>query len=260
MGDKTIIHDQFDEEGPLPPGLLLQLTFLAGANQGRIEKLYKKTTVLGRSQGDIILNDTAASSRHAEIVFDGGQFAVRDLNSTNGTILNGGQVWDSVINNGDEITIGNTVIKVEIKQAAASASWADLGMQEQPEAQAPVDDNEITNVALDRNDPLDQPVPQGVKAGLQVVSGLDAGQKLLLTKRGTVIGRAGADLQLHDLDVSRKHASIEFMSPERVILKDLRSRNGTYVNDKWTSVTNLKNGDLIKVGNTEIKVFLSTGQ
>ena len=89
-----------------------------------------------------------------------------------------------------------------------------------------------------------------------MISGLNSGAKLLVKKRGTLIGRAGADLLLHDLDVSRKQASIGFMSAQRVILKDLRSRNGTFLNDRWISVANLANGEIIRVGNTQIKVFL----
>jgi len=258
MNDRTIIRDEYSEEGPLPPGILIQLSFVAGPQQGQSEKLFKTRTVLGRSKGDIILKDTAASGQHAEIVFEGGRFIIRDLSSTNGTFLNGGQVWDSYLNNDDEITIGNSVIRVTLKQMAKSASWADLGMDESsPQAQSE-DDNEVTNINAEweAEDPLAKPLPPGAKAGLQVISGLDSGHKLLVKKRATLIGRAGADLILHDLDVSRKHACIEFMSPQRVIIKDLRSRNGTFLNDRWTSIANIANGDIIRVGNTQIKVFL----
>lgn len=258
MSDRTQFRTEYDDAGPLPPGLLIQLTFLAGPLQGKVEKLYKRNTYLGRSEGDIVLKDNAASKKHALIGFEGGRVFVRDLDSTNGTLLNGGRVWEAFVNSLDEITIGETVIKVEIKQVSASASWANLGMEETPTAGEPAS-GEITVVPTDRDstDPLGKPLPKGVKGGLQVSSGLDAGLRHVIKKRGTVIGRVGADFELHDLSVSRKHASIEFMSEDRVILKDLRSGNGTFLNDRWTSVANLGNGDVIKVGNTVITFYLS---
>ncbi len=258
MGDKTIIRTDFDEGGPLPPGLLVQLTFLSGPLQGKVEKLYKRQTVLGRSSGDIVINDTAISKEHVMIGFEDGRLFVRDMNSTNGTLLNGGQVWEAFLNNNDEVTLGSTVIRVEIRQTAASASWADLGMVDSAPKQG-VSSGGDTNPMQDRagKNPLDGPAPPGAKAGLQVTVGLDAGLKFVLRKRGTIIGRGeNADVDLTDMNVSRNHASIEFMSPERVIIKDMRSMNGTFLNGRWISVSNLTHGDVIKVGNTEIKVFL----
>lgn len=258
MSDRTVYRTDFDSEGPLPPGLLIQLVFLTGPLQGRTEKLYKRNTYLGRSEGDIVLKDGAASKKHAMIGFEGGRVFVRDLDSTNGTLLNGGRIWEAFVDSGDEITIGETVIRVEIKQMTASASWANLGMEEIPTAGEPAS-GEITIVSPEREgkDPLSRPLPQGVKAGLQVTAGLDAGLRYVVKKRGTVIGRLNADVELHDMNVSRKHASIEFMSEDRVILKDLRSANGTFLNDRWTSVANLSNGDVIRVGNTYITFYLT---
>jgi len=259
MGE-TIVRTEFDDDGPLPPGLLVELSFLTGPLQGKKEKLFKRSTSIGRKEGDIVLNDNAVSGKHALIGFDGGRIFVQDLGSTNGTMLNGGQVWEAFINSGDEITVGQTVMKVLIKQLAASASWADHGMEDAGPDASPAS-NEPTQEMEEwkSKDPLDNPLPHGVKIGLQVTMGLDSGLKHLVKKRGTTIGRAGADLEVHDLNVSRKHATIEVMSPDRIIVKDLRSTNGTFLNEKWITVGNLKNGDIIKIGNTQIKIFLASG-
>jgi EAL domain-containing protein (putative c-di-GMP-specific phosphodiesterase class I) len=47
------------------------------------------SVIIGREQGDIVLGDPNCSSRHAELRFDGRGLEVRDLESTNGTFVNG---------------------------------------------------------------------------------------------------------------------------------------------------------------------------
>jgi DNA-binding response OmpR family regulator len=57
---------------------------------GRAAPLTAPTTVLGRSADcTIVIADTRASRRHAEISGHGDGYALRDLGSTNGTLLNG---------------------------------------------------------------------------------------------------------------------------------------------------------------------------
>jgi len=54
------------------------------------EKLQKKNTlIIGRSDADIVVKDPHISRKHAEISFDGNSYWIKDLNSTNGTYLNG---------------------------------------------------------------------------------------------------------------------------------------------------------------------------
>lgn len=64
---------------------------------------------LGRN-GDnvIVIKDPFVSKFHLQIVKDEEEFFLEDLNSANGTFLNGEKVLDAIkLNNGDKITIGN---------------------------------------------------------------------------------------------------------------------------------------------------------
>lgn len=67
-----------------------------------------EVTVAGRSDdSDIVLDDISVSRQHA--VFQrtaSGRITVRDLNSLNGTYVNGTRVEESVLRSGDEIQIG----------------------------------------------------------------------------------------------------------------------------------------------------------
>ena len=72
------------------------------------------TVALGRSSScDLVVNDSEASRRHAEVVNDDGQPVLRDLGSTNGTLVNG-RVIDvpTFLSVGDIITIGASNIEV----------------------------------------------------------------------------------------------------------------------------------------------------
>lgn len=66
------------------------------------------STVIGRerSQAQIVLRDPNVSRRHAELCFDGRNWSVTDLNSTNGTLVNDVDVKDCVLRDGDLITVG----------------------------------------------------------------------------------------------------------------------------------------------------------
>lgn len=80
--------------------------------------LEKKITSLGRAyENDVIISDISVSRHHAEIIKEGDDFVIRDLESRNGTFLNSKKIKESVIKPGDIIRIGNFEIKVSRKES-----------------------------------------------------------------------------------------------------------------------------------------------
>jgi Protein of unknown function (DUF3662)/Inner membrane component of T3SS, cytoplasmic domain len=74
-------------------------------------ELKHKITVIGRgTDTDIRLTDHAVSRRHAEIRIANGATMLNDLQSTNGTTVNGVTVTTMALSDGDEIRIGETVL------------------------------------------------------------------------------------------------------------------------------------------------------
>jgi hypothetical protein len=74
-------------------------------------ELRHKLTVIGRgTDADIRLTDQAVSRRHAEIRIVSGATMLNDLQSTNGTTVNGATVTTTALSDGDEIRIGETVL------------------------------------------------------------------------------------------------------------------------------------------------------
>ena len=62
-----------------------------------------------------MLDDDQVSGRHIRIGYEGGEFRVRDLGSTNGTFVNGERIGGSVIlKNEDLVKIGGTIIKLMV--------------------------------------------------------------------------------------------------------------------------------------------------
>jgi Protein of unknown function (DUF3662)/FHA domain len=81
---------------------------------GRRYPLSGPVTMLGRSSAcDVPLDDASASRRHAEIRRRAGKTVLVDLDSTNGTLVNGRRVREAPLRAGDRITIGTTTIVFE---------------------------------------------------------------------------------------------------------------------------------------------------
>src|SRR4051812_36919988 len=100
--------------------------------------------------------------------------------------------------------------------------------------------------------------PVGKEACLVVIYGLELGKKYNLERSTFNIGRSTrADIQIDQESVSRNHAKI-VNTGKSIILRDLGSTNGTYVNDDLIDEYVLRDGDLIKIGRTIFK-FLTGG-
>ncbi len=74
-----------------------------------------QAAILGRlDSNDIPVKDNKASREHAKIYKQGNQFAIVDLNSSNGTLVNGEKVTKRVLKEGDEIGIGLVKMRYEL--------------------------------------------------------------------------------------------------------------------------------------------------
>jgi pSer/pThr/pTyr-binding forkhead associated (FHA) protein len=90
----------------LPSGSAL-LVVKRGPNAGSRFLLDQPVTSAGRGPGcDIFLDEVTSSRRHAEFRRDNGEFRIVDLDSLNGTYVNGKPVASAMLANGDEIQIG----------------------------------------------------------------------------------------------------------------------------------------------------------
>ncbi|MHC4199933.1 MAG: FHA domain-containing protein, partial [Planctomycetota bacterium] len=76
--------------------------------------------MIGRqATNDIVVLAEKASRQHAKIIAKGGKYAVEDLKSANGTLVNGKKIKLHRLKHGDEISIGEAVLTFHDKRAAS---------------------------------------------------------------------------------------------------------------------------------------------
>ena len=88
--------------------------------EGKRHPIVKSRTVIGRgSDADITISDSGTSRKHVEILWDGERAMVRDMQSTNGTMLNGRKVTEAALAPDSTVTIGRTDIVFRVVAQAA---------------------------------------------------------------------------------------------------------------------------------------------
>jgi len=104
--EDTASADELAAITALPAGSAL-LIVRRGPTVGARFLLDTDVTVAGRHpDADIFLDDVTVSRRHAEITRNGKVFSIRDLDSLNGTYLDGSRTAGGVMQDGSEIQIG----------------------------------------------------------------------------------------------------------------------------------------------------------
>lgn len=87
------------------------LYVLQGPDKGRTIKTTDDVVVIGRASDQAQLNDPSASRRHAQLSFKNGVATLADMNSANGTYLNGLRVTQPMrLKHGDQVRVGSTLM------------------------------------------------------------------------------------------------------------------------------------------------------
>ncbi len=104
---QTVLYDKPPIAPPVPARYVLR-------GPGVDAELEDGTVVIGRSKRCVIvLGDPNVSRQHAELRLRGAAAVIRDLDSTNGTRVNGRTVHETTVRPGDRIELGTTVLRFE---------------------------------------------------------------------------------------------------------------------------------------------------
>jgi hypothetical protein len=91
----------------------LTVAIMEGPNKGTEYPILYNRMTIGRKNTDIVLDDPLISRKHAEIeVLGRGYYFIKDLASSNGTLVNGVMITNQRVHPFDKITVGGTVLTI----------------------------------------------------------------------------------------------------------------------------------------------------
>src|SRR5664279_4150614 len=101
---------------------MAKLVVLSAGMTGRTQELKVDKTTIGRVEDNTFqIAEPSVSSHHCEVVLKGNEVLVRDLNSTNGTYINGEKITEKIIKTGQILRLGQIEMRLETDAAAAPA-------------------------------------------------------------------------------------------------------------------------------------------
>ncbi|MBN2493698.1 MAG: FHA domain-containing protein [Deltaproteobacteria bacterium] len=101
--------------------MAFSLKIISGAEEGRSFDFDRIEVTIGRTMdNDVVLADPGISRQHLSIRNKGGAYILRDLGSSNGTVLNGKRVQEEVLKPGDVIELGGARVRFEPGDSAAA--------------------------------------------------------------------------------------------------------------------------------------------
>ena len=153
----------------------------------------KERYTIGRlPDNDIRIDNPAVSGHHALIINILNDSFLEDLNSTNGTYVNGKLIKKHALQHGDVITVGHHQLRF-VEDDDAQQDEFEKTMVIQPSAR-PVDKLQAATGETASRRTLGNGASAMKKARLQVLSGAFAGRELELTKTLTTLGRPGVQV------------------------------------------------------------------
>jgi pSer/pThr/pTyr-binding forkhead associated (FHA) protein len=223
-----------DEEGTVPAVALARLKVTTPARPPYNVSIAKTGFTIGRSPNagnDVVLeDDVRVSRRHARIELDAdGKFTVYDLDSTNGTRVNGKKIDNCALHTGDEIRVGDSRLQFE-----------QLEDEESEPSSAP---------------PRRMSVPAAGSAPRLILMDGDRDVDDYVLGSETIVGRGPTnDVVLDDRSVATRHVRI--MSGEPYVLEVLDPDHLTLHNGSQLrpgASVELHSGDRIGLGNRTLR-------
>jgi pSer/pThr/pTyr-binding forkhead associated (FHA) protein len=208
-------------------------------------QLSKDRTTLGRRPyNDVVIDNLAISGEHAVFQMTGSEVFIEDLNSTNGTYVNGKAAKKQQLQNGDTVEVGKYKIKF-INEAASDGFEKTMMVKSGPGGMAPPPTAQSVGVVSSA--PRVSTTPSTAQASIKVLSGAASGREVALTKVVTTIGKPGVAVAAI---TKRQHGFVV----HHVEGAGNPSLNGAPIG---TEPVSLKNGDLIELAGTQMQ-FVQT--
>ncbi len=201
-------------------------------------QLTKDRTTLGRRPyNDIVIDNLAVSGEHAVMQMLGNEVHLEDLNSTNGTYINGKAVKKQLLQNNDGIEIGKYKIKFINEAAAAGFEKTAVYKADSMASATPTQSAPTAHAGLE--------TVRG--SAIKVLSGAAAGREVALIKVVTTIGKPGVAVAA----ITKRPHGFVVAHVEGVNKPTL---NGTTIGAEPVA---LKNGDVLELAGTQMQFVQS---
>ena len=207
-------------------------------------QLTKDRTTLGRRPyNDIVIDNLAVSGEHAVLQMAADEVFLEDLNSTNGTYVNGKAAKKQLLQNGDTVEVGKYRIKF-VNELASDGFEKTMMVKAGSGGLAPASALPSVFPSALATEP---PRADSFHAAIRVLSGAAAGREVHLTKVVTTIGKPGVAVAA----ITRRQRGFVVHHVEGAGNPAL---NGSPIGAEPIA---LKNGDLIELAGTQMQ-FVQT--
>ena len=202
-----------------------------------------KTSLGRRPYNDIVIDNLAVSGEHAVLQMVGADVFIEDLNSTNGTYINGKAIKKQLLTHNDTVEIGKYKIKYLVedgtdyektqvmKQGAVAAAHA---------AHAPTQHAAPSGYGTSSGFGAMAPVTQ---ASIKVLNGAAAGREVNLVKVVTTVGKPGVQVA----SITKRPTGYVFAHVEGAARPTV---NGAPL---LTETVQLHHGDVIELAGTQMQ-------
>ena len=210
-----------------------------------------KTTLGRRPYNDIVIDNLAVSGEHAVLQMVGADVFIEDLNSTNGTYINGKAIKKQLLTHNDTVEVGKYKIKYLVDETSEYEKTMIMrpGGSAPPGQPQPMHSGQAGASGLGGHSnfgdlgSLSQAAPS---ASIKVLNGAAAGREVTLTKVVTTVGKPGVQVA----SITKRPTGYAFAHVEGV---SRPSVNGVPLVGESVP---LRNGDVIELAGTQMQ-FIS---
>jgi len=205
-----------------------------------------KTTLGRRPYNDIVIDNLAVSGEHAVLQMVGADVFIEDLNSTNGTYINGKAVKKQLLAHNDTVEIGKYKIKYLVEDGTDYEKTMIMKPGQLPTAHAPVHAPAAPAYAPTggyTNSGFGALGSSVVPASIRVLNGAAAGREVNLTKVVTTVGKPGVQVA----SITKRPGGYVFAHVEGAMRPTV---NGQALVGETVQ---LKNGDVIELAGTQMQ-------
>jgi hypothetical protein len=197
-----------------------------------------KTTLGRRPYNDIVIDNLAVSGEHAVLQMVGADVFIEDLNSTNGTYINGKAVKKQLLSHNDTVEIG----KYKIKFIVEDGTDYEKTMIMKPGTARPPAQPGYQQSGFGASG-FGSLAASSTPASIKVLNGAAAGREVMLTKVVTTVGKPGVQVA----SITKRPGGYVLAHVEGTLQPTV---NGNPVTGE---TVHLKNGDVIELAGTQMQ-------